>query len=87
MKREAMGGFISLEVNGKRGVICYHCGYITTSSGEEIAICLPETSVVLYCKTLTIKGKYITVKQEKDPKGVCPGGTMTYLKARSVQCE
>lgn len=87
-------GEISLtgSFENKRGVMdalgcfCYNCGYLTTAKGERIAVCIADESITINCKRVLIKGKYKTVKQDKDPNGVCPGGTMTYFEAGSVSC-
>ena len=76
----------------KRGVMdplscfCFNCGYVTTAKGERVAVCIAEENFDINCKKALLKGKYVTVKQESDPNGVCSGGTMTYFEASSVTC-
>ena len=79
-------------LENKRGVMdalscfCYNCGYVTTSKGERIAVCIADENITIDCKRVLLKGKYVTVKKEKDPNGVCSGGTMTYFEASLVSC-
>lgn len=76
----------------RRGVMdplscfCYNCGYLTTAKGEKIAVCITDEGVTLDCKNVVCKGKYVTVKKDKETNGVCAGGTMTYFEASSVKC-
>jgi hypothetical protein len=76
----------------RRGVMdalscfCYNGGYITTAKGERIAICIADEGINIDCKRVLVKGKYLTVTKEKEPNGVCAGGTMTYFEANTVSC-
>ena len=84
---------LSGSFESKRGVMvalscfCYNGGYLNTSSGEEIAICIADDKAEVSCKSPTFTGEYVTVTQAKDANGVCPGGTMTYFKATLVRCD
>jgi hypothetical protein len=77
----------------KKGVMvslscyCYNCGYLTTSDGESVSVCIEDKNTDIDCKKPTLKGKYVTVTKEKDANGVCSGGTITYFMVSSVICD
>ena len=88
------------EFTSKRGVMhslscyCFDGGYITTASGEEIAVCFEKgemeaaakKSEEFGCDHITVTGVYVDKAIAPEAGGVCSPGTMRYLKVMSFDC-
>lgn len=84
----------------KRGVMtklscyCFDAGYITTASGDEIAICFEkgemeaaaQKSEEFGCDDITVTGVYVDKVIAPEAGEVCSPGTMRYLKVMSFNC-
>ena len=89
------------QFTSKRGVMaqlscyCYDAGYITTASGDEIAICFEkgemeaaaEKSGEFGCDQITVTGVYVDKVIAPEAGEVCSPGTMRYLKVVSFNCK
>ncbi len=88
------------DFTSKRGVMhrlscfCYDSGYITTASGDEIAICFEkgemeaaaQKSEEFGCDHITVTGVYVDKVIAPEAGEVCSPGTMRYLKVASFNC-
>jgi hypothetical protein len=88
------------EFSSKRGVMhrlscfCFDGGYITTESGDEIAVCFEKgeletaasKSEKFVCDHITVTGVYVEKTISPDVSSPCTAGTMRYLKVMSFTC-
>jgi hypothetical protein len=73
---------------------CYDGGYITTDSGDRIAVCFENKELDaamdkdpdMRCDRLRVTGVYKDSGLESDGNNPCPSGSMRYLKVIKWHC-
>jgi hypothetical protein len=65
---------------------CYNSGYLSTSNGERIAVCIKDEDVEL-CTNITVKGAYEKITVASSPNSPCPGGEREIFVIESYTCK
>lgn len=82
------GSFESLKgVMKDLSCYCFNCGYITTSSGEEIPVCFENDEIKVNCSNIIAKGFYKEESIEPDNNSPCSAGKMRIFYIDTFECK
>jgi len=66
---------------------CYNGGFLTTESGERIAVCITNEDSEITCEKVSFTGHYETIERAADATSPCPGGEREVFVAESFVCK
>lgn len=65
---------------------CFNGGYLLTSEGNEIAICLTDQMTLPECTSVRVTGSFNVQQRSSGPMDPCPAGERRILKATRIGC-
>lgn len=66
---------------------CYDGGYLKTTAGATIAICLDGLNAQINCNMLQVNGSYLTKRNDPEPGSACSQGEMEYFQVTAYECK